>query len=73
MDAQLASLERMLKASGQQFKVLDERSINLLTEYFKVELLQAQKKHTRAPGLTGKAIAFERMNNIASLMELILP
>jgi len=72
MDGNLASLERMLRASGQRFKVLDARSMDLLSAFFQQELAQAKIKSIRAPTNKAKAIAFERMNNLASLAELVL-
>ena len=80
MDARLRAIERQLRAEGVVYKVLDERSIGLLKVYFEEKV----REHTVAAGrfqVRGRlamqtqafADAVEKMNQYATLLELILP
>lgn len=79
MDRELRALERMLNASGKKFKVLDERSIALLSAHFQGEIETVKKTYNRyvvfgrRSGQTAQAAAaYERLNNLVAMLELIL-
>ena len=72
MEEILQRLQRTLNQQGIRHKVLDGRTIDRLTEYFKQEVQQAKLRYMRAPTPTAKANAYEKLNNLTSLMESIL-
>lgn len=79
MDGELRALERRLKATGKRFKVLDERSIALLSAHFQGEIETVKKTYNRYVVLGRRggqsaqaAAAFERMNQLVAMLELIL-
>lgn len=79
MDGELRALERRLKATGKRFKVLDEMGIARLTAYLQGQLEIHKKTYTRYAVLGRQggrsaqaAEAYEQMNNIISLLEVVL-
>jgi len=79
MDGELRAFEHRLKASRKRFKVLDEQGIARLSAYLQGQLEIHRKTYTRHAvlgrqgGRSAQAVeAYEQMNNIISLLELIL-
>lgn len=72
-DERLRTLERQLRASGLEFKVLGIDELRPLRAFLTKELddtrLLAQSDRVNK---LRKARAFERMNNIATLLEVLL-
>jgi len=71
MDGELRALERRLQASGLVYKILDERSMRLLQTFFATEITRCMP-HSRSSLPMVKMEATERINNLTSLMELII-
>ncbi len=70
-DHRFRAIERELAAEGIDYVILTGSPLIRLREFLERELLEAQQKYARYQR-HGKAEAFEKMNNIAAILESIL-